>query len=170
MTTSTTTTTTNNTPKFSRPVLIHKQGEEGALIINGVTGLVDQPADERPAWAEGLVCAMIAEWTGFYAKRTGKSMQTGDILAFEDLTWLAINEDGAEVELEANGEFRMERVASLNGIDVSDIEAYDAGTKGEVMAEVELSMDAHRTAKEAAAFEHSQVQGFEPLTKTGTEG
>lgn len=155
------------TPTPARTVLVHRKDEEGALIIDAHTGKITQPADEVPAWANGLAVALLAERHGFYTQRLGTgytdAMKTPDLLAYEDLGWLATGEDGEAVEIEADDEHRREVLAEVLGIDRS-ADAFDTKSLGEV----EIAMDRNRTPEEMAAFEHSQTAGF--AEKTGTEG
>lgn len=152
----------------SEPTLIvHRADHEGVLQVNGLTGIIVTPNDERPDWADGLTCALLNERNEFYTQRLGAgftaAMRTPEAgLHYEDLGWVAVDEAGDEVEIEADSEHRMQFIADLVGIDRESGEI-----KGNVLAEVEVAMDRNRSPEEMAAFEQSQEQGFDKATGTG---
>ena len=158
-------------PLSERTAIVHKQDAEGALIINALSGMVQQPLDERPEWAEGLTCALLAERHLFYSSRLGPEYAaehaTPSAFAFEDLGWIAIDAEGEPVELEADAEWRMNVIADATGTirsdDLSDTRQDD--TKGE-LAHALLDMDTHREVAEVSALEKAQTEGF--ADKTGT--
>lgn len=163
----------NTTDLAHKTILVHKENEEGALIIDALTGQIKQPINERPDWSEGLTCALLAERLKFYTDRLGSERFTGSLqfpqaIAFEDLGWIAVSEDGNEVELEADTEHRMEFLAGMLGLDREE-GGHVAGHAEKVLAEVEISKDTHRTADEAKAFEDAQVQGFDQKTGTNND-
>lgn len=146
---------------------VHRTDHEGVLQVNALTGIITTPNDERPDWAEGLTCALLAEHKQFYASRLGEAgvklaSETAEMLNYEDLGWIGVDEDGNEVEIEAQAEFRMNLIADLIGVDRETGEI----TGGKVLAEAEIAMDRNRTPEEAAAFEHSQEVGFDKATGT----
>lgn len=157
------------TPISQRTILVHKKDAEGALIINALTGHIQQPLDERPEWSEGLTLALLSERHGYYTKRLGSgytgSMQSPETIAYEDLGWIGVDAEGEPVELDADAEHRMGVIAEVLGITRTD-NLSDTGALGTFVAEVEIAMDRERTPQEVAAFEHAQQEGF----KTGTNG
>jgi hypothetical protein len=163
------TNSTNVVPLSERTIPVHKQDCEGVLYINAVTGLVQQPIEERPEWADGLACALTAERHGWYSSRLGAQYAAEhrhpEAYAYEDLGWLAINEEGEEFEIEADSEHRMEIIATVAGLDREE------GTfTGANLTEVELSLDRTREAGEVAALEKAQEEGFEAVRGDGTNG
>ena len=152
-----------STPTF----LVHKANAEGGLAIDGLTGLVIQPLDERPDWSEGLVCALFVEHHNFYLSRLGKAPTLASPLAFEDFSWVAVNAEGDELELEADSEHRMNNIAEAVGVvrtdDLSDERQDD--TTGE-LAHVLTDGSQDYTHNEAKAFDEAAVQDF--TVKTGT--
>lgn len=164
-------TNTPHTPRGERTILVHKNDAEGALIINALDGMIKQDPSERPEWADGLACALLAERHQFYTTRLGpdyaKSHAQPDLLAFEDLGWIGVDADGNPVELEADSEHRMTVVAEVLGIirsdDLSDTRQDD--TTGE-QAHVLLDMDTRRTAEDVTAMEKAGATVSD--AKTGT--
>jgi hypothetical protein len=165
--------TSNTTaPLSDRTILVHKQDSEGSLIINALSGMVQQTLDERPEWSEGLTCALLAERHLFYSSRLGPEYaaehSAPTAIAFEDLGWIAVDAEGEPVELEADAEWRMNVIADATGTIRSDdlSRTRQDDTKGE-LAHALLDMDAHRTAAEVPALEKAQHEGF--AAKTGTD-
>lgn len=161
------TTSTNVIPLSERTIPVHKIDSEGVLLINAMTGQVQQPLDERPEWSEGLACALLAERHGWYSKRLGAQYadehKQPEAFAYEDLGWLGVDEDGEPVELSADEEHRMETIAGALGLDREEGEI-----RGKTLAEVELSLDRERTEGEVAALEEAQEQGFQEVRRDGT--
>lgn len=156
---------TNQTPAGQRTVLVHKADAEGALIINALSGQIEQDPMERPEWAEGLACGLTGERHKFYTDRLGPyytdEQKLTDTLAFEDLGWLAVDPEGNPVELEADAEHRMSVVAEVLGMNrPDDLWEPTQITRGRILAEVEIGMDRERTEGEVAALERAQEQGF----------
>jgi hypothetical protein len=163
-------------PVAERTVLVHKKDAEGALIVNALTGQIAQPIDERPEWSEGLATALLGERLKFWGDRLGPQftdeLKFPQAIAFEDLGWLIVDEDGEVNETEADAEFRMDLLASYHGIDRSapegSAESNFSTGRGKVLAEVEIGMDRLRTGDEVSAMEKSQGEGFSEDRKTGT--
>lgn len=155
------------TPPAERTHLVHRTDHEGALQINATTGIIVTPNDERPDWADGLTCALLNERHQFYASRLGEAgytetMRNPEVLNYADLGWIAVDEAGDEVEIEADAEHRMQTLADLIGVDRETGEI-----TGTVMAEAEIAFDKQRSPEEMAAFEQSQEAGFDKATATG---
>lgn len=156
---------------------VHKRDDEGVLFINSLNGLVTQPVDERPEWAEGLTAALLIERGKFYSDRLGpryaKEHANPEVYAFEDLGWTAIDADGEPIELEADPEFRMSVVAEVLGIDrTADLSAHAKGT-GEDTAgaheQAAVLIDLHKeyTSEEMHALEQAQAAEFDTVAQPG---
>lgn len=149
------------------PIIVHKEGEEGALTIDRLTGRITTPHEERPDWAEGYAVAMLEERIKFYTDRLGSQAPT-DVLepqAIEvsDLSWIGVNADGDEVETEAEAETRMSMIASVFGMD------RETGELDGIAAEFEVERQPHDvTAEELRAMEESVNAGF-GVAATGLE-
>lgn len=146
--------------------LVHKQGEEGALEIDSVSGLVIPGQWNRPEWAASLVCASLAERHNFYTTRLGSDYADAhrwpEVFAYEDLSWSAVDVDtGEAVDIEASTEFRMEVLAGVVGMDLSTGEVSGAS------AEAEIAMDQWRSAEEIKALDETQNEGFKDGTAHG---
>ena len=134
---------------------VHKSGDEGILTIDAMTGTITTPADERPTWAEGLAVAMLGERTGFYEKRLGalltEDLRSPEVLEYADLSWVGVDEEGDEVEVEASHEFRSVKLAELLGIDTTEA-GWDATMEGAVAeAEVTHTYATHPTDERSLA-------------------
>jgi len=106
------------------PVIVHKDGEEGGLVIGSLSGRILTPIMERPEWSEGLAVAKLAERAQFYESRLGKNVTGDSLINFADLGWVCVDATGEEMETEADPEFRMNALAEAIGIDrVDDISA-----------------------------------------------
>lgn len=154
-----------------KTIAVHKKDAEGILLIDAFTGQVlpDSLQGEggRPEWAtySGLVMAMLTERLLWHSSRLGGTMSPEqaqpEVLAFEDVTWLALNtEDGEETVIEADDEFRMEILSAALGInrETGDI-------TGTLLADIEVASDNTRSAAELAMLEEAQQERFQ---KTGT--
>lgn len=141
------------------PVVVHKTGDEGSIQIDSMTGQVLTEADQRPDWADGLFTAMTAERHGFYNQRLGPlytdDMKSPETFLFEDLSWIGLDPEGDEVEIEADNEHRMSVLA--NKLDI-DLEAGDTDTKlNETMTEIEV--------QQAGPTEEEDIQLLDDATK-----
>ncbi len=161
-------------PLSGKVVPVHKQGEEGLLMIDAVSGWVIRGQEDRPAWSDGLITAILGERHIFYANRLGSAYtedhKMPEVLAFEDLPWMALNmETGEQLAYEADAEFRMDVVAEVLGINRSIEGDHDIkGNERTVVAEI--SYDNTRTGEQMAAFTEAQGKHFEDVSKTGTAG
>lgn len=166
----------NNT----KGVTVHKAGAEGTILVDPMSGKILTPTDHQPDWCEGLATALVAERITFYERRFGSGsaafndIMSADAIEFSDLTWLGVDADGDELELNYDPAYRSEIVAKALGIDTEE------GTfSGNVLAEREVSREnMGRTQTEIEAMEQSQSQGFQPGERgtveneraTGTQG
>ena len=98
------------------PVIVHKAGEEGGLVIGSLSGRILTPIMERPEWSEGLAVAKLADRVQFYETRLGKDVTGDKLIAFEDLGWVCVDAVGEEYEQEADSEYRMNAIAEAVGI------------------------------------------------------
>lgn len=153
--------------------LVHKKDCEGALTINTLTGGITTPLMDRPDWSEGLVLADLAERLEFYSSRLGDQFaqehKTPQAIAFEDLGWHTVAEDGETLDkTEADTEFRQTVLAEVLGMNrPNDLSIPATVSNGKVLAEVELSLDRERTPQEIAAFQNAQREAFEKQHATG---
>jgi len=146
-------------------VLIHKDGEEGALHLCALTGKVLTPTDELPIWGEGLIVGVIQERLKWYGDRLGAAFtddhKRPEAIIMQDLGWVALDpETGEEMELEADNEYRMEVLATVLGVDRENYEN-NAVLFGHVLAEVEVVANTERTAEEASAIDAEMKTTFE---------
>lgn len=169
---------TPGAPLGERTALVHKKDAEGALVINATTGIITQPVDERPEWAEGLTCALLIERHKFYSDRLGpqyaKDHYMPDAYAFEDLGWIAVDAEGEPLEIDADTEHRMSVIAEVLDIDrTADLSAHDEATgedtagKGE-QAAVLIDMQHDYSDEEAHALEKAQSADFGEIARDGT--
>jgi len=134
---------------------VHKSDEEGILLIDAMTGQITTPSVERPTWAEGLAVAMLAERTGHYEQRLGAQMAAGlrvpEAFNYADLSWIGVDEEGDEVEVEASHEYRTEQVAKMLGIDTTEA-GWDKELPGSVAtAEVAFTYSTHPVSEQSLA-------------------
>lgn len=102
-------------------VTVHKEGEEGTITLDGLRGVITTNIMDRPDWSEGLVYGLLGERRDFYQTRLG-GKATEDLLrpsaiAYQDLGWVGLDDEGNETEHAADPEFRMEVLAAHLGID-----------------------------------------------------
>lgn len=138
---------------------VHKSGHEGAIELSA-NGRVTTDLLERPDWASGLGAAMLYERTKFYSDRVGPVAAehlAKNTIDMDDLSWVAFDHEGDEVEVQASSEFRMETLATLLGVD-------DEGEIHGAIAEYTISRD---TTWEQEAHQDKNAEHNE---RTGTEG
>jgi hypothetical protein len=147
-------------------IAVHKKDEEGVLLIDKLTGIIDQPINERPEWAAGLAVADLAERHGYYASRLGdhyaEAHKFPDYFAFEDLQWLTMDETGEESKtILADDEHRQTTLAAALGMSRPDnLDDSVEFTQGRVLAEMEIVKDDTRTAAEMAELEQAKTEKF----------
>lgn len=166
--------------------IVHKDGEEGTLTLDAMTGKITTPLDQRPDWAEGLTTGLIQERTSFYDKRLGAEstafkamLESTTAIEFSDLGWIGVDAAGDEKEIFADPTFRSEVVAKALAID-TNADTADASMTAKALAEREVSRENRgRTQSEIEALEQSVGQGFTGETtrqqtererRTGTGG
>lgn len=173
--------------------LVHKQGHEGTITIDPLTGSILTPTDERPEWAEEFSLAQVAQRMRFYAEAVGpdaidNAFKLPEMMAAEDLDWLCVrelgtdaagntlyitNEDGSQDPFEAweqpaDEEFRSEMVAVLSGLktlEESDIDPAMYDFTGLHAVDLAIVRDNQRSAEEIAAHEQSQKSGFKAVNE-----
>lgn len=164
--------------------MVHMAGHEGVLIIDTFSGLI-YPASIHadgalPDWAteRNLVSANLAERVIWYGKRLSPEQalavtRSPDALAFEDLSWMVLNEplegetQPTEGTLEADDEYRMDNLAKLLvsmqiNRDPDAAENFGSG----VDAQVHVASDRTRDKADLDALEEAQ-QGRMAATGTG---
>lgn len=155
-----------------KTALVHKTGEEGGLLIDAFSGVVIPGQHDAPEWSSGFSCALLAERHGFYNQRLGEAYanehQSPEAYNVDDLGWLALDDEGQEVEIDANLEYRQAVVKAVL-VEAGLIQDTDEAHMDEFLGSVsaELSLDRERTQEEASAIEKAATSGFNPV-KTGT--
>lgn len=159
-------------------IIVERTGEEGTLTICNAVGhthygRILTPLDERPDWAQGLAIAAMEERIKWYTDRLGKGTVVegkvigADHVNYDDLTWVGINEEGDEIEIEASADHRMDTLQTLLGMD-------DEGNLSNTIAEIELHATPTMTAEDVALLEDAGKEPFgvateaNPSLKTGT--
>lgn len=129
--------------------LVHKEGEEGIIHIDLDTGIITTPLDERPDWADGLASAIPHERSRWYEQRLGPQYaaehKSPEAMVFQDLSWIGVDDEGDEVELSADLDYRQEVLAKVLGLDLDEGEF-----RSHIVTELEMSADRRRTPAEAA--------------------
>lgn len=141
--------------------LVHKDGCDGSIVIDAMTGIILTPVDERPTWAteDNLAAAAVSERFGFYEQRLGteyaRSIQYAELIDSRDLQWLVLDEEGALLEpIDADTEYRMDVIAKAVGADREE------GTITDIAYEVAVSADVERTEEEAQAIDDMAKTSF----------
>lgn len=145
------------------PIIVHKEGDEGTLTIDALSGAIVTELDQRPDWADGLVAALHQQRLSWYELRLGaesaafKAIKDADAIEYADLDWLGISEDTQdEITIEANPEYRSEVVAKALGIDTMEGEL-GAG----ITAEIEVDTKRHTMSQhERNVMEQAVAEGF----------
>lgn len=152
-------------------LLVHRSDAEGALTIDSMTGLVTTPLDYRPDWSDGLLCAQVAEWREWYQARLSPAAHAAHTspdrpIEWSDLEWIALNEDGNEVHLEADPETRMGIIATwIGGIVREPKQSADANAISGATT-VNLPLDQPVGQLEFVAYEADIEAAKERLTGT----
>ncbi|UIY29207.1 hypothetical protein LZK73_21985 [Neorhizobium galegae] len=152
-------------------IAIHKAGHEGAFHITALEGQIVTPFDERPDWAEGYAVALLGERTGWYEQRLGKqlpdSIRKPEMIDVRDLGWIALDHEGSEVEIEADGDYRMDVLAGILNIDREDFDG-ERNFK-DTLAEAEANHSYATHPADEATLEEVEGKSFaevEKATKT----
>lgn len=137
---------------------VHKQEAEGLLAIDAFTGQVIMDAD-TPEWAkeQGLVMAQLTERHVFYGKRLGDAYaqehQSPQMIAYEDLGWLCLVDNGTasphEAIVQADDEFRMNVVAEVLGLNRDADDAANAEPLGSDASGWNVEMYSNQTRTQA---------------------
>lgn len=132
--------------------IVHKEGEPGTLELSPSGRVVTEPFN-RPDWAGNVVLANLAERNMFYQTRLGAELAeplvTTNIINVLDLGFVALDDEGNEVELIADSEYRMNMLATTLGVDreTGDIEGavtehyIDRDNKGYTLEEIASKQD-----------------------------
>lgn len=101
--------------------IVHKEGAEGSLQLTR-NGLVKTPVFDRPEWAGPVAVAMLAERNHYYQTRLGAELAAPlietNIINYDDLHWVALDEDQNEVEIEASADYRNTVIAVALGVNL----------------------------------------------------
>ncbi|RWI06838.1 MAG: hypothetical protein EOQ89_03655 [Mesorhizobium sp.] len=157
---------------MSKQIIITKTGEEGAILVDHLEGKVLTAADERPEWADGLAYAMLAERSGWYEKRLGRQLSAElarpEAMVFEDLEWIGIDAEGDEVHLEADIDYRMDKLAELMGIDREDFDGEKNFKNAIASAEATHTYSTQPTSE--ATLEEAEGKSFEEAERRAING
>lgn len=153
-------------------IAIHKANHEGAFHIDALTGQVVTPVDDRPDWAEGFAVALLGERTGWYEQRLGQhlpdSIRKPEMIDASDLGWIGFDHEGSEVEIEADGDHRMDVLAGLLNIDRED---FDGGALLEnTLAEAEANHTYTTHPTDEATLEEVEGKSFEEIERISAQG
>lgn len=152
-----------NTMTEEKVYFVHAQEAEGTITLDA-NGRITTDLNERPEWAHGLAVALLPERIDFYTRRLGPQMAATildkNTINVEDFHWVAFDEAGDEIEVEALSEFRAEQLATALGVD-GEGEIHGAIAE-RMIAEDNKSWDAE------AAYQDANAQTG--TAKTGTEG
>ncbi|MCC5780514.1 hypothetical protein H7H48_15745 [Nitratireductor sp. B36] len=153
-------------------IAVHMEGQEGALHIDGLTGQIVTPNQERPEWADGYAVALLAERIGWYEQRLGhqlpEAIRKPQLLTAQDLGWIGVDAEGDEVEIEANAEHRMELLAGYLGIDRTDFDQ-ERNFAGAI-AQADVDHTYVTQATDEATLEQVEGQGFSETQKKAING
>ncbi|MGV1835245.1 hypothetical protein ACQZ6C_10825 [Rhizobium rhizogenes] len=182
---------TGNIGYSGKTIIVTKQGEDGGIEVDALTGLVvtatvnpetgQREGIELPGWASGLTNALLAERHIFYRNRLG-GLYTDELkqpatIAFEDLCWVHVSELETPVlnettgllehveltQLDADHEFRMAIISEVTGI-AGDIDL-EEGTFGKDAITQAIARDNMRTAEELASMEQAKQEGFKAVSE-----
>lgn len=101
--------------------VVHKEGQPGTIILQA-SGRIKTEPFEVPEWAgSGLAMAQLAARNQFYLTRLGTELAGpllgSNIIAYDDLDWVCVDEAGDEFILEASDEYRQTVLATALGVD-----------------------------------------------------
>lgn len=155
-----------------KTIPVSKKDSEGIIEIDAMTGTITTPPGERPDWAEGLAVAMLAERVGYYEKALGATMAEDqrhpEQLHYEDLSWIGVDAEGDEVEVEAIHQFRSEKLAEVLGIS-TDADNWEDTLQGQLaMHEVEHTYVTHPTDERTLA--EAEGVTFQEAEKKAAQG
>lgn len=161
-------------PLNQNHIFVHKEGEEGIIALDGATGQIVSPVDERPDWADGLATALLSERSKFYTTRLGEQAAAPIIgaqaIAFQDLGWIGLDAEQNEMELEADPDFRAEMIATVLKLDRDPEAMADADRFGKTLATIETDREpVTHTDEQAQAFDEAQLRGMAGSTSVEVE-
>lgn len=153
----------------NQTLTVHKEGAEGTLQIDRLTGKILTPLADKPDWAQGLASAIPQERVTFYMQRFGtegseiEAVKNADAVAMQDLSWVGLDAAQEAVELPADHEHRLQVVAKVLDL--------DSATGNKIERELDME-NSRRSPEEQAAMEKATQQGFPAhqaeQAKTGT--
>lgn len=101
--------------------VVHMEGKPDTILLHSSGRIATEPF-EMPDWAtDGIALAKLSERNTFYLNRLGTELAApllnSNIINYADLSWVAVDEDGEEVEVPASDEYRMGVLATVLGVD-----------------------------------------------------
>jgi hypothetical protein len=100
--------------------IVHKEGEPGTLEL-APSGRILTEQFDRPEWAGTAVLALLGQRNEFYQQRLGAELAeplvSTNVINFLDLGFVALDENGDEIEMTADDEFRQNVLAAALGVD-----------------------------------------------------
>lgn len=151
---------------MTKQIAVTLEGHEGGIHID-TEGRVLTSADERPTWAEGYAFAQMRTRTEWYQQRLGYDLpiQIGSPISIDarDLDWIAFDAEGDEVEIECDGEYRMDTLAQLLNVDREDFEQSKNFAKALAQRDVEHSYETQPTAE--ATLDEVENKTFSDVAK-----
>lgn len=159
-------------------LVVHKDNEEGGILIGRESGHIYTSSFDRPEWAAQFHNALLGEWTTFYKDRFGEAYmllhKQPAVFNFDDLGWIGMGEEGEEIEEPANMDYRLGVVQAvlidagiIQATDTVDLSEYRHGDDLTSIG-IDLDLDRERTPEQAAALDRAATSGFAPM-KTGTK-
>jgi hypothetical protein len=156
-------------------ILIHTEGQEGGFFISALSGqIITTDADhEMPEWAEeAIVNANLQERREYYTQRIGEqaflALGTPDAIEYKDLGWVAADQEGDLVEIDADTQWRSENLANLLGID-TDADAFDKTLEG-VTHEAIIADDYRKNPTEEETLAEAEGKSFEEVERQAVNG
>lgn len=152
----------------TKHIAIHKHGEEGGLHIDATSGLITTPNEERPLWANGYAVADLADYRQWVSSRFGDGapdhLKAPQLLEVGMFAWVGIDEEGDEVEIQADDTVRTSELATALGLDTSadNFEKELEGTLKQLMIEHDMTINPTTEASlkdaEGLSFEDAQKE------------
>lgn len=156
----------------NKMITIVAEGQEGSFQIDALTGMV-QNVQDVPEWATGVATALLAERADFYTKRLGAEKAadhlSSQLVQFNDLGWIGVDNEGDEVSIDAGEEHRREVVAKLLGMSIDPAHGDIDQAHGPTMRSLQLEAEeeAIQTATEETIQEATTATAFQPIAAHG---
>lgn len=149
-------------PPAGQHYVLHKDGEEGVLVVSRATGQITTPLNERPDWSEGLATALIQSRAHWWQARTAPEIAAKHldetVANADDFGFIGLDGDGIEIEIAASDEWRMEKMRELNAISDADLTS---------AAGLELDLHGDTSAERITALE-DETSGRANMGKVAT--